>query len=230
MSGVVLRNAWYGFGEHAVLRGAELTVPKGSTVVVTGPNGCGKSTLLFACAGLIALHKGVAQLGGHRTDAFHPGDLFRAGVRTGFVFQEGGLLANMNAIANVALALRYHADVLGLSLEQVEERARAALERARIRKEDHFSLPAHLSFGVRKRLGLARAIALQPNFFFFDDPDVGLDPDTARVVHEILVGYRDDPEVTVVVATNRDLLIDRLDVPGYEMYDGALTIRSRRLA
>jgi phospholipid/cholesterol/gamma-HCH transport system ATP-binding protein len=230
VSGLVLRNAWYAFGDQPVLRAAELTVPKGSTVVVTGPNGCGKSTLLFACAGLIELHRGMAQLAGHRADAYHPSDLFRAGVRSGFVFQEGGLLANMNAIANVALALRYHADVLQLSSEQVDERVKAALDRVRIREEDRFALPAHLSFGVRKRLGLARAIALQPNFFFFDDPDVGLDPDTAKVVHEILVGYRDDPEVTVVVATNRDLLIDRLEVPGYEMFEGSLAVRSRRLA
>lgn len=230
MSGLVLRNAWFGFGEQAVLRGTELSVAKGNTVVVTGANGCGKSTLLYACAGLVELDRGSTELAGRRADAYHPGDLFRAGVRCGFVFQEGGLLANMNAIANVALALRYHADVLGLSLEQIEARAKAALDRVRIRKEDHFALPAHLSFGVRKRLGLARAIALQPNFFFFDDPDVGLDPDTARVVHEILVGFRDDPEVTVVVATNRDLLIDRLEVPGYELYEGTLTVRSKRLA
>jgi phospholipid/cholesterol/gamma-HCH transport system ATP-binding protein len=213
-----------------VLRGADLTLARGETVIVTGANGCGKSTLLYACAGLVQLDEGSAELAGHRADAYHPGDLFRAGVRCGFVFQEGGLLANMNAVANVALALHYHADLFNLEPEQVEERARAALDRVKIREADHFTLPAHLSFGVRKRLGLARAIALRPNFFFFDDPDVGLDPETATVVHEILVGYRDDPEVTVLVATNREMLIQRLQVPGYDMYDGVLSARSRRLA
>lgn len=230
MSGLILRNAWFGFGDPPVLRGADLTLPKGDTVVVTGPNGCGKSTLLYACAGLVQLHKGSVELAGHRADAFHPSDLFRAGVRCGFVFQEGGLLANMNAIANVALALRYHADVLGLTPERIDEEVLSALDRVKIRKADHFSLPAHLSFGVRKRLALARAIALKPNFFFFDDPDVGLDPETATLVHQILVGYRDDPEVTVLVATNRELLIERLKVARLDMFDGQLSPRSRRLA
>jgi phospholipid/cholesterol/gamma-HCH transport system ATP-binding protein len=230
VSGLVLRNAWFGFDGKPVLRGADLAVPKGTTVVVTGANGCGKSTLLYACAGLVELQKGSVMMAGHRADAFHPSDLFRAGVRCGFVFQEGGLLANMNAIANVALALRYHADVLGLNLKQIDKRATAALDKVKIPKVDHYVLPAHLSFGVRKRLALARAIALEPNFFFFDDPDVGLDPETAKVVHEILVGYRDDPEVTVLVATNRDILIDRLGVPGYELYEGVLSVRRRKLA
>jgi phospholipid/cholesterol/gamma-HCH transport system ATP-binding protein len=230
VSGIVLRNAWFGFQEQPVLRGAELVLEKGRTVVVTGANGCGKSTLLYACAGLVRLSRGSIELGGRRAGEARPGELFRAGIRCGFVFQEGGLLANMNALANVALALRYHADTLGLTLEEIDARATAALERVRIRKSDYYLLPAHLSFGVRKRLALARAIALQPNFFFFDDPDVGLDPDTARLIHEILCGYRDDPEVTTLVATNRDLLIDRLGVPGYELHEGVLGARSRKLA
>src|SRR5690606_32719478 len=111
------------------------------------------------------------------------------------VFQEGGLLSNMNALANVALSLRYHADVLDLTIADVEKRAKSALQRVRLLEDNYYSLPAHLSFGMRKRLALARAIALQPNFFSFDDPDVGLDPQTAALVHEILCEYRDDPEV-----------------------------------
>jgi ABC-type transporter Mla maintaining outer membrane lipid asymmetry ATPase subunit MlaF len=83
---------------------------------------------------------------------------------------------------------------------------------------------------MRKRLALARAIALRPNFFFFDDPDVGLDPNTAGLVHEILCQYRDDPEVTMLVATNRDLLIDRLRVPGYVFQQGRLFARSQGIA
>jgi phospholipid/cholesterol/gamma-HCH transport system ATP-binding protein len=118
-------------------------------------------------------------------------------------------------------------------MTDIETRARVALERVRIPEAQHYTLPAHLSFGVRKRLALARAIAIEPNFFFFDDPDVGLDPSTAALVHEILCQYRDDPKVTMVVATNRDLLIDRLQVRGMflrngllvEQHDGAHSIR-----
>ena len=224
-SGIVLRNASFRYPGVTVLAGVDLEIPRGGSCVITGANGCGKSTLLYIMAGLIPLDRGSVTIGGHSADPRHPSELVRRGLRRGFVFQEGGLISNMNALANVALALRYHADVLGLTLEQVEERARQTLERVRISQADMYALPAHLSFGVRKRVALARAMALLPNFFFFDDPDVGLDPKTAALLHEILCLYRDDPEVTVVVATNRDILVDRLGVPGYVLLNGRVIAR-----
>lgn len=192
-------------------------------MVVTGSNASGKSTLLYACAGLLPLDRGTLRLGSNRVDAFHPEELFRKGIRCGVVFQEGGLLSNMSALANVVLALRYHADVLGISVSEAEKRAKRALDRVRISEAQYDTLPAYLSFGVRKRLGLARAIAVEPTFFFFDDPDVGLDPSTAAMVHEILCEYRDDPSVTMLVATNRELLIDRLGVRGLNLRSGVLS-------
>lgn len=223
MSGIALRNAWFSYDDQEVLRGATLEIDKGKCVVVIGANASGKSTLLYVCAGLIPLQKGTLRLASSKVDALHPGALFRRGIRCGVVFQEGGLISNMNALANVALPLRYHADVLDLTIEEVEARARAALERVRIPESQYYTLPAYLSFGVRKRLALARAIAVKPTFFFFDDPDVGLDPATAALVHEILCEYRDDPEVTMLVGTNRDLLIDRLGVKGFVLRRGVLT-------
>jgi phospholipid/cholesterol/gamma-HCH transport system ATP-binding protein len=221
--GIELHGVSFSYGRTSVLQQASLVIPKGGTAVITGSNGSGKSTLLYVCAGLVPIASGSVSLAGHAPDASHPSALMAAGVRRGFVFQEGGLLSNMNALANVALPLHYHADYLGLEPEQVETRARNALSRVGLRDRDFYALPAHLSFGVRKRVALARAIAVQPTFFYFDDPDVGLDPATAALVHEILCGYRDDPDVTVVVATNRDLLIDRLAVPGYTLKNGSVT-------
>jgi len=228
--GIRARGVSFSYGESRVLRNVSVDVPKGQTTVVAGSNGSGKSTLLYACAGLLPLRRGRVTLGGRTPDPFRPAELFRAGVRCGFVFQEGGLLSNMNTLANVALALRYHADVLGLSLEEIEERTLAALKRVRVSSTHFYTLPAHLSFGVRRRIALARAMALKPNFFFFDDPDVGLDPDTAALVHEILMAYRDDPEVTMMVATNREALIDRLRVRCFSLDEGELAPRSMRLA
>jgi phospholipid/cholesterol/gamma-HCH transport system ATP-binding protein len=230
MSGIILRNAWFGYGDDPIIKGVDLRVPRGMTAVITGPNGSGKSTLLHLSAGLLPLNRGSLELGGKFVDGQHPSEVFRAGVRCGVVFQEGGLISNMNALANVALSLRYHADVLDLSIDDVEKRAKEALQRVRIHEDDFYSLPAHLSFGMRKRLALARAIALRPTFFFFDDPDVGLDPQTASLVHEILCQFRDDPEVTMLVATNRDILIDRLRVPGYIFQQGRLFERGQSLA
>ena len=220
--GISMIGASFRYGDFTVLDDADFELPKGGTAVVTGRNGSGKSTFLYICAGLLQPHKGSVMLAGHRADAHHPSDLVRYGVRRGFVFQEGGLLSNMNALGNVELPLRYHADLLGLSDSEISERSKALLQRVRLRQPDSYALPAHLSFGNRKRLALARALATKPNFFFFDDPDVGLDPKTAALVHEILCEHRDNPEVTMLVATNRDLLIDRLEVPGYVLTEGRL--------
>ncbi len=218
--GISMVGVSYNYGALTVLDDVDFELPKGGTAVITGRNGSGKSTFLYLCAGLIAPQQGSVLLGGHGADAKHPSELFRVGVRRGFVFQEGGLLSNLPALANVELPLRYHADVLGLNSEQVSARSTTALRRVRFSQQDYFSLPAHLSVGNRKRLALARALATRPNFFFFDDPDIGLDPKTAALIHEILCQHRDDPEVTMLVATNRELLIERLAVTGYVLRAG----------
>jgi phospholipid/cholesterol/gamma-HCH transport system ATP-binding protein len=223
--GISLKGASFRYPRAEVLANASLDVPRGSAYVISGANGAGKSTLLYILAGLIRLEHGSITIGGYRPDPLRPSELTRRGVRRGFVFQEGGLLSNMNALANVALALRYHADLLGLSLADVEKRAKTALDRVRITQNEMYELPAHLSFGVRKRVALARAMAIEPKFFFFDDPDVGLDARTGGLVHEILSGYRDDPDVTMLVSTNRESLVERLGVPSFMLLNGRIIER-----
>ncbi|HSC88837.1 MAG TPA: ATP-binding cassette domain-containing protein [Polyangiaceae bacterium] len=223
--GITLDRVHFRYDRQLVLDGVDWDLGLGRAVVITGQNGCGKSTLLYIAAGLLAPQRGTVLLGGHPIHGLLPSERFRRGLRVGFVFQEGGLLANMTAMANVSLALHYHADVLDLSEEQIKLRCEAAFEQAQIRRSDWDRLPAHMSFGNRKRLALARAMAIQPNFFFFDDPDVGLDQRTATVIHQLLVQLRDDPQVTLVVGTNRAALMDRLEVPGYRLDNGHLGLR-----
>jgi phospholipid/cholesterol/gamma-HCH transport system ATP-binding protein len=223
--GLYLGNAHFSYPHANVLTDASLELQKGGSCIISGANGSGKSTLLYILAGLVPLDQGTITIGGFLPDPRRPSSLTRRGVRRGFVFQEGGLLSNMNALANVALPLRYHADLYGLTIADVEKRARAALERVRITQSEMYELPAHLSFGVRKRVALARAMAIEPKFFYFDDPDVGLDARTGGLVHEILCEYRDDPEVTMLVATNREALVERLGVPSYVLLNGRLIER-----
>lgn len=223
--GVSLHAASFRYARAEVLSNASLEVPRGGTCVVTGANGSGKSTLLYICAGLVPVQRGTVFVGGLRPSPLHPTELIRHGIRVGFVFQEGGLLSNMNALANVALPLRYHQDLYGITVAEVEKRSRDALDRVGLSSSQMYELPAHLSFGVRKRVALARAIAVDPNFFYFDDPDVGMDPKTASLVHEILCSFRDDPKVTMMVATNREILIDRLRVQGVILVGGRLVER-----
>ncbi len=220
--GITLDRVRFGYDRTRVLDGVTLDLPLGDNVVITGRNGAGKSTLLYVAAGLLRPDFGTLLLGGQRVDSMLPSERFRRGHRVGFVFQEGGLLANLSARDNVALPLRYHADVLGLEEADIAARVRTALDRVGVTAGDARQLPAHLSVGNRKRVALARALAVRPRYFFFDDPDVGLDPDTARLIHEILCSMRDEPQVTLVVATNRALLIERLGVRGLRVTDGRL--------
>ena len=227
-SGLVLDQVSFAYGEVLVVDEESIEVPPGGVLVVTGENGVGKSTLLHLAAGLVAVQHGSIRLDGHRPDVLHPSALFRIGVRRGFVFQQGGLLSNLSAMQNVTLALRYHADVLGHSDEELERRARAALERVGVGTAERHALPAHLSLGVRKRIAIARALAIEPNFMFFDDPDAGLDVDSARLVSELLVACRDDARITMVVATNHRALLERLQVSPHELSGGKLLARASR--
>jgi ABC-type transporter Mla maintaining outer membrane lipid asymmetry ATPase subunit MlaF len=213
-------------GKSPILANLSWQLPRGGSAVITGGVSSGKSTLLYLAAGLLSPARGTVLLSAYPVTPMLPSERFRNGLRIGFVFQEGGLLANLSARANVSLALHYHSDVLGLDEEAIEERTKQALELAHIDRRDWDILPAHMSFGNRKRVALARAMAIRPTYFFFDDPDVGLDQRTAFVIHEILCKLRDDPDVTLVVGTNRGVLMERLEIPGFRLGDGMLTTRT----
>ncbi|HYQ17604.1 MAG TPA: ATP-binding cassette domain-containing protein [Polyangiaceae bacterium] len=220
--GLWLEDASFRYGDVWVLRETELHVPQGRTLIVTGDNGVGKSTLLYVCAGLLNASAGHVWLDGHLAAAKKPSELMRQGVRRGFLFGQGGLLSNLSALANVTLALRYHADVFGIDDKQINVRAREALAQLRVAQTDFHALPAHLSVGVRKRVALARALALEPNFVFLDDPDAGLDSATRHIVYERLEVFRDDAQLTLVIATNSRQLIDRLGIQPMELAHGHL--------
>jgi ABC-type transporter Mla maintaining outer membrane lipid asymmetry ATPase subunit MlaF len=224
--GLELDRVSFRFGEMWIFRELSLSLPKGSTLVVTGENGVGKSTLLYLCAGLMPANSGHVYLAGHAPNPDRPSDLFRHGVRRGFVFYAGGLLSNATALGNVTLALRYHADVLGIEEGEIDRQARGWLSELRVTQSDFHSLPAHLSVGLRRRVSMARALSISPNFLFFDDPDANLDPSTKALVYDILASKRDDPEVTLLVTTSSAELIERLAVPPRELVHGHLIARS----
>ncbi len=220
--GLWLEDASFRYGQLPVLHETDLHVPPGRTLIVTGENGVGKSTLLYLCAGLLNATSGHVWLDGHLAAAKKPSELMRQGVRRGFVFAHGGLLSNLSALANVTLALRYHADVFGVDEEDLTARAREALAELRVSPADFHALPAHLSAGVRKRVAIARALAINPNFVYFDDPDAGLDSATRRLVYERLESFRDNSTITVMIATNSRQLIERLGIVPLELAHGHL--------
>jgi len=221
-TGLELDRASYRYGELWVLRETSLSIPRGGNLVVTGENGVGKSTLLYLCAGLLPATGGRVTLGGLSPSVSRPSELFRCGVRRGFVFYGGGLLSNMSALGNVTLALRYHADVLGVDERQIDQTARELLAEMRVAQTDYHALPAHLSVGVRRRISLARALALEPNFLFFDDPDANLDRASKRLVYDLLERFRNNSSLTLVLTTTSRELIERLGVSPRELTHGHL--------
>jgi phospholipid/cholesterol/gamma-HCH transport system ATP-binding protein len=221
-TGLELDRASFRYGELWVLRETTLTVPRGGNLVVTGENGVGKSTLLYLCAGLIPATAGRVLIGGKAPSISRPSELFRSGVRRGFVFYGGGLLSNMTALGNVTLALRYHADVLDMDERKIDLTARELLAELRVAQTDYHALPAHLSVGVRRRISLARALAIDPNFLFFDDPDSNLDSTSKRVVYDLLERFRNNPNLTLVLTTASRELIERLGVVPRELAHGHL--------
>ena len=221
-SGLSLENASFRYGTLWVLLETSLDVASGETLVLTGENGVGKSTLLYLLGGLLPATSGRVLFDGHEPNVSRPSDLVRLGVRRGFVFQHGALFANLTALDNVLLALRYHADVLGLDEQGVAQRGREILRELRVANTDFHTRPAHLSVGVRQRVSIARALAIQPNFVFLDDPDQGLDENTRELVLDLLMRLRDERKMTVVLTTTDPEVVQRLDVRVLELTQGRL--------
>jgi ABC-type transporter Mla maintaining outer membrane lipid asymmetry ATPase subunit MlaF len=216
-AGLVATDVSLQFGELTVLSKFDLRLKRGNSLIVTGANGSGKSTLLLVCAGLLPSTTGTVLLDGFKSDPSRPSSLFRRGVRRGFVFDNGGLLANHTALANVTLPLSYHADLLDLDEAKIDLRARNALQEMGLSQAEYHSLPAHLSLGMRKRVSVARVLALEPTYVFFDDPFTGLDTDTQTLLSDILRRFRDDPQVTMMISTGNTKPFEHLQLPVFEL-------------
>jgi phospholipid/cholesterol/gamma-HCH transport system ATP-binding protein len=169
------------FGANRVLRGVNLTIPRGQSMVVIGGSGTGKSVLLKSILGLVRPDAGRITLDG--VDVLHTDrDAFLA--RFGMLFQGGALFDSLKVWENVAFRLMRGATALPKA--QAREIAIEKLRRVGLKPETGDLLPAELSGGMQKRVGLARAIAAEPEIIFFDEPTTGLDPIMAGVINELI--------------------------------------------
>lgn len=169
------------FGANRVLRGVDLTIPSGQSMVIIGGSGTGKSVLLKCILGLVHPDAGTISLDGQdvaRADR----DAFLA--RFGMLFQGGALFDSLRVWENVAFRLLRGATKLPKA--QAREIAIEKLRRVGLKPETADQFPAELSGGMQKRVGLARAIAAEPEIIFFDEPTTGLDPIMAGVINELI--------------------------------------------
>lgn len=186
------------FADKQVLRGVDLSIPRGETVVVLGGSGSGKTVLLRHAIGLHRPDAGRVWVDDQDITELSEEQMIEPRKKVGMLFQAGALFDSMNVMDNVAFSLREHTD---WSRERIEGRVGEVLRLVEL--EDVESLmPADLSGGMRKRVALARAIALAPRALLYDEPTTGLDPITANTINQLIRSLQKRLGVTSIVVTH----------------------------
>jgi len=195
---VELRGVRKAFDRNEVLRGVSLGLSKGTTLAVMGGSGAGKTVLLRLCAGLIYPDAGEIRLFGQNIERLREEAMLPLRRRTGFVFQGAALFDSLSVFENVAYPLREHTS---WSEGEVTDRVHRFLSLVGLPGTDSL-LPAELSGGMKKRVGIARALVFEPEVVFFDEPTAGLDPTNARLVGELIAELRSGVCDTAIVVTH----------------------------
>ncbi len=186
------------YGEREILKSINVSVPKGKTSVILGGSGCGKSTLLKHLIGLLRPTKGKISINGRDIAVMEEKELNDVRKKMGVLFQGAALLNSMTVAENVALPIREHT---GLNESTIMIMVRMKLDLVGLSGFEKF-YPSQLSGGMKKRAGLARAIALDPELLFFDEPSAGLDPVTAAGLDDLILKLRNVFGMTIVVVTH----------------------------
>lgn len=195
---VEFRNVHKRFGRLTVLNGVDVALERGKTTVVIGESGTGKSVLLKHMLGLIHPDEGEVHVGGQRIDKLKEWQLDPVRKRFGFLFQMGALFDSMSAGENVAFPLREHTHLSEREINAVVAKKLALVGLDGIQSKR----PAELSGGQRKRVALARAIALDPEIILYDEPTTGLDPIRADTINDLIIKLQQELSVTSVVVTH----------------------------
>lgn len=186
------------FGSKQVLKGVDLEVEEGSTTVIIGSSGCGKSVLVKHLIGLLRPDSGEVWVGDQEISSMRPRQLDEVRKRFGMCFQLAALFDSMTVEENVAFPLVEHTK---MSLEEIRERVREVLALVELHDVEEMD-PAALSGGMRKRVGLARAVVLGPEILIYDEPTTGLDPILTEEVDNLILDTQEKLNVTSVVISH----------------------------
>jgi phospholipid/cholesterol/gamma-HCH transport system ATP-binding protein len=186
------------FGPKKVLNGFTLEVNEGETNVIIGYSGSGKSVAIKHIVGLLEPDAGTVFVDGQEVPKLTRRELYYLRSKIGYVFQFAALFDSLTIGENVAMGLRKHGD---LTPGEMARRIDEALDLVDL-PNVHERFPAELSGGMRKRVGIARAIALRPKYILYDEPTTGLDPVTSAVIDQLMIRMRDTLRVTSVVITH----------------------------
>ncbi len=211
---IELRGIEKSFGSNTVLRGVNLTIPVGQTTCIIGRSGCGKSVLLKHIVGLLQADAGTVTIDGSDVSKLTKKELFALRRRIGYVFQGAALFDSLSVFDNIVIGLVEHGETNAARLDAEGRRVLSAVglipdisQSDTDTFEFAYSLlaakkPSALSGGMRKRVGVARALVGEPTYIFYDEPTTGLDPVTSQQIDDLLEHVASTQNVTSVVITH----------------------------
>ena len=216
---IEFRNLKKKFGDHVVLDGVDLLVREGETLALLGPSGTGKSVLLKHAIGLLEPDEGDVIVDGISITQANPSELAEVRRKVGYVFQNAALFDSLTVAENLWLAQNDEDSTR--SLAECRDDAVELLAKVNLRPAVLDKYPAELSGGMRKRVGVARAIASRPRYLLWDEPTTGLDPVNADNIDELIMEVSEELGVTSIVVTHDldtafEVFIDRIAL----LYDG----------
>ena len=215
---IELREVHKSFGDLNVLNGITMSVREGASAVVMGGSGTGKSVLIKHIVRLLQPDRGEVWVKGRRMDRLEDDELDRIRLNIGYLFQGGALFDSMTVYENMDFILRRHT-----TLSKAERRDRIEQTLAWVKlAETQRKFPAELSGGQKKRIGLARAIILEPEIMLYDEPTTGLDPISVRTVSDLIVRLRDERGITSISITHDLLCAEIISDSAHFLHEGKI--------
>jgi phospholipid/cholesterol/gamma-HCH transport system ATP-binding protein len=193
------QGVWKGFGPKRVVEGLDLDIKRGETLTIMGGSGTGKSVLLKCLIGLLTPEKGSIWFEGQDVAALSEGQLREVRTKVSMLFQSAALFDSMSVLENIAYPLREHFQ--DMDDQEIAQRVAAKLSLVNLPGIEQMR-PSDLSGGMRKRVGLARAIAIEPEVILYDEPTTGLDPISTRIIDEMILSMKARLGCTQIVVTH----------------------------
>lgn len=213
---IEFREVYKAFGEKRILRGASMSIPKGTSAVVMGGSGTGKSVTIKHVVQLLQPDKGEVWVLGERVDELKQDAMDTLRLKIGYLFQSGALFDSMTVAENMGFVLERHTEK---GERERRDRIMETLEWVNMTgSADQF--PSELSGGQRKRAGLARSIILEPEIMLYDEPTTGLDPISVRTVSNLITRLRDERGITSITITHDLLCAEMISDHVYYLLDG----------